>query len=103
MVIPGGTFTLVTFVTVLFEELESGAIEATVTTFVISPPAEGVTVIAKLVQPPLAKVPALQRTLPPPISTAPGEPETKVALVGKASVTVTLEAEPGPGLVTVSW
>ena len=97
----GGASTVVTMVAVLLAGSGSGVGEATVRVLVMSPPAVGVTTTVKLLAPPLGRVPTLQTTLPPRL-TQPGEAETKVTPAGKASVSVTLEAEAGPRLVTVS-
>src|ERR1035438_788161 len=100
-VMAGGPFTVVTLVAVLLAALESGVGEATVRVLVISPATVGVTTTVKLLPPPLGMVPTLQKTFPPRL-TQPGEAETNVTLAGKASVSITLEAEAGPRLVTVS-
>jgi hypothetical protein len=69
--------------------------EATVRVLVIRPAAVGVTTTVKLVRRRWAACRRLQTTFPPRL-TQPGEAETNVTLAGKASVSVTLEAETGP-------
>src|ERR1035437_1865271 len=98
---PGGTSTVVRMAVVLLPELGSGVGEATARELVSMPSTVGVATIVKLVLPPLGMPPTKQTTLPPRL-THPGEAETNVTLAGKVSVSVTLEAEAGPRLVTAN-
>src|SRR3974390_1592611 len=96
----GAAITVVTLLVALLAELGSAVSEATVTVLVMSPPAAGITTTVKLLALPLDKVPRVQTTCPPTF-TQPGEAETNATPAGKVSVSVTLDAAAGPGLVTV--
>jgi hypothetical protein len=97
----GGTFTMVTFVEVLFTKLMSVVIEPTVTVFVMGPDVTGRIVTERLLVEPLANELMLQLRAPAWLM-KPGVAETKLTPAGKASVTVTLNADDEPRFATAN-
>src|ERR1051325_6517596 len=91
-------FTKVGTMTLLLEGTVSVSVPETAALLVITPSANGITVIATVATPLLANVPRLQMTVPLLLMQVPWEEdeERKVTLAGKTFVTITLVAIEGP-------
>src|SRR5258706_15503289 len=100
-VITGGALMVMTLEAVLLAELGSAVVEPIVTLLVIGPAIEGVTVTVILLPAPPARAPRLQVTTPP-MLVQPGDADTKLTLLGNASVRVTADAVNAPRLVVAN-
>src|SRR4249919_3383561 len=97
----GGSSTGIVLREKLFELSGSAGEAETLTVFVSVPVAIGFTVTEILLTPPEPKLGIVQEIALPRLI-QPGDAETKVTLLGKASVTARLDAIDGPAFVILS-